>query len=87
MIFAVAEKGSEVMAQLYKMTIYLCDLGEDLTIEEIKTLIDDRALSGISVNCIAHFAEEKIGKHVEWDDDIDINRTDSTTEEWERYFS
>ena len=75
------------MAQLYKMTIYVCDLEEDLTLEEIKTLIADRALSGVSVSCIAHFAEEKIGKHVEWDDDIDINKTGSTTEELERYFS
>ena len=25
-------------------------------------------------------------KKIEWDDDIDLNYTNSTTEQWERYF-
>lgn len=29
---------------------------------------------------------EKVGAHVDWDDDIDINYTNSTTEQWEKYF-
>ena len=74
------------MAQLYKMTLYVCDLGEDLSLDEIKRLISDDALDGISVSCITHFANEKVGPRIEWDDDIDLNYTCSTTEQWERYF-
>ena len=74
------------MAQLYKMTVYVCDLEENLSLDEIKCLIEDRALDGVAVSCVTHFANEKVGAHVDWDDDIDINYTDSTTEQWERYF-
>ena len=74
------------MAKLYKMTLYVCDLEEDLDLDEIKCLIDDRALSGISVNCITHYANEQVGPEIEWDDDIDINYCDSTTEQWDKYF-
>ena len=51
------------MAQLYKMTLYVCDLEENLSLNEIKRIIKDDAL-----------------------DDIDINYTNSTTEQWEKYF-
>lgn len=44
------------------------------------------ALDGISISCITHFSNEKVGPRIEWDDDIDLNYTDSTTEQWERYF-
>ena len=74
------------MAQLYKMTLYVCDLEENLSLNEIKELIRDDALDGISVSCITHFANEKVGPRIEWDDDIDLNYTKSTTEQWERYF-
>ena len=74
------------MAQLYKMTLYVCDLEENLSLDEIKTLIDDEVLDGVSVSCITHFADEKVGPHIEWGDDIDLNKINSTTEQWERYF-
>ncbi len=74
------------LAQLYKMTLYICDLEENLSINEIKCLIKDNALDGISISCVTHFADEKVGAKVEWDDDIDINNIDSTTEQWEKYF-
>lgn len=74
------------MAQLYKMTLYVCDLEENLSLNEIKTLIDEHALDGISVSCICHFADEQIGEAVEWDDDIDLNRMDCTTSTWDKYF-
>lgn len=41
------------MADLYKMTLYVCD---------------------------------KVGKRVDWGDDIDLNRLDCSTQEWEKYF-
>ena len=72
------------MAQLYKMTLYVCDLEENLSLNEIKRLISDDALDGISVSCITHFANEKVGPRIEWDDDIDLNYTDSTAEQWNR---
>lgn len=74
------------MAQLYKMTLYVCDLEEDLSLNEIKQLISDDALDGISVSCITRFANEKVGPRIEWDDDIDLNYTNSIAEQWERYF-
>ena len=74
------------MAKLYKMTIYVCDLEGDLDLEQIKELINDRALNGISVSCITHYANEQAGPEIEWDDDIDINYHNSTTEQWDKYF-
>ena len=74
------------MAQLYKMTLYVCDLEDNLSLNEIKTLIDQDALDGVSVNCICHFANEQIGPQVEWDDDIDLNRIDCPTSTWDKYF-
>ena len=74
------------MAQLYKMTLYVCDLEENLSLDEIKRLIKYDALDGISISCVTQFADEKIGAEVDWDDNIDINYTNSTTEQWEKYF-
>lgn len=74
------------MAKLFKMTLYVCDLEDCLTLGEIKTLIDQNALSGVAVNCITHFADEQVGPSVKWHGDIDLNKTDATTDEWERYF-
>lgn len=64
------------MAQLYKMTLYVCDLEDNLSLDEIKTLIKQDALDGVAVNCICHFDNEQIGQQVEWDDDINLNRRD-----------
>lgn len=74
------------MAHLYKMTLYVCDLDDDLSLNEIKTLIKQDALDGVSVNCICHFADEQAGPQVEWDDDIDLNYLDCHTSTWEKYF-
>lgn len=40
------------MAQLYKMTLYVCDIEDDLSLDEIKTLIKQDALDGVAVNYI-----------------------------------
>ena len=45
------------MAQLYKMTLYVCDLENALSLDEIKTLIKQDALNGVAVNCACHFAD------------------------------
>ena len=75
------------MSQLYKMTLYVCDLEDSLSLDEIKTLIEQDALNGISVNCVCHFADSQIGQNVEWDDDIDLNRCDCPTSAWDKYFT
>lgn len=74
------------MAQLYKMTLYVCDLEDDLSLDEIKTLIKQDALDSVSVNCICHFADEQTGPQVEQDDYIDLNYLDCPTSTWEKYF-
>lgn len=74
------------MAQLYKMTLYVCDLEDNLSLDEIKTMIQQDALNGVSVNCACHFTDEQIGQQVKWDDDIDLNRLDCPTSTWEKYF-
>lgn len=74
------------MAKLFKMTLYVCDLEETLSLDDIKVLIDERALDGVALNCVTHFANEQVGPEIEWDDDIDLNYKNSTTEQWERYF-
>ena len=75
------------MAQLYKITLYVCDLEDSLSLDKIETLIKRDALNGISVHCICHFADSKIGQNVEWNDDIDLNRCDCPTSAWEKYFA
>ena len=74
------------MAKLYKMTMYVCDLEENLSLEAIKTLIEDEALNGCAINCICHFDGEQTGQMVDFNDEIDINRTDCPTSAWESYF-
>lgn len=74
------------MAQLYKMTLYVCDLEDNLSLEDIKVQIKQYALDGVSINCLCHFSDEKIGKQIEWDDDLDLNQWNCPTEIWEKYF-
>ena len=74
------------MAKFYKMTLYVCDLEGDLDLEQIKELINDRALDGVVVSCITHYANEQEGPEIKWDDNIDINYHNSTTEQWDKYF-
>ena len=73
------------MAKLYIMTMYICDLEDDLSLEEVKANIDN-VLSGISIHCVTHYSNEKEGPDIKWGDDIDLNYIDATTEQWENYF-
>ena len=74
------------MAKLFKMTLYVCDLEEDLSLDDIKVLIDERALNGVAVSCITHYADEQEDPEIEFSDDIDINYCDSTAAQWDKYF-
>jgi hypothetical protein len=86
-VFITKRKGLTDMAKLHKLTVYICDLEENLTMDEIETLIAQDALDGCAINCVTHFAnQESVDTPIEWDDDIDLNYLDSTTEQWEAYF-
>ena len=74
------------MAQLYKLTVYVCDLEENMTLEDIKSQIKYHALDSCSINCICHFDNEVVGKQIEWDDDVDINYRNCPTSAWDKYF-
>ena len=74
------------MAQLYKMTLYVCDLDDNLSFDEIETLIKQDALDGVAVNCLCRFADRQLGEQIEWDDGVDINRCDCPTSAWDKYF-
>ena len=74
------------MAQIYKMTLYVCDLEDNLSLNEIKTLIEKEEINSVAVNCVCHFADEQVGRQVEWDDDIDLNYINCSTATWDKYF-
>lgn len=74
------------MAQLYKMALYVCDLEDSLSLDEIKVRVEQYALDGVVVNCLCHFADEKIGPQIEWDDDINLNKYNCPTSTWDKYF-
>lgn len=74
------------MARLYKMTLYICDLGEDTYLEEIKRSIEENALDRVATNCICHFSDEKVVPYIDWHDSIDLNQSECSTKEWEDYF-
>lgn len=59
-VLSWTQRRKTILAQLYKMTLYVCDLEENLSLSEIKRLIEDDALDGISTSCVTHFANEKL---------------------------
>ena len=74
------------MAQLYKMTLYVCDLEDSLSLDEIKVLIKQDALDGVAANYFCHFTDEQVGPQIEWDEDIDLNKCNCPTSVWDKYF-
>lgn len=73
------------MAKLYKVELYLCDVNDEFydkddVFEYLNSLLemDDYFLTRI-INA-------KESKEFEWYDDIDINYSDCTKEEFDKYF-
>lgn len=73
------------MAKLYKVELYLCDVNDEFydkddVLEYLNSLLemDDYFLTRI-INA-------KESKEFEWYDDIDINYSDCTKEEFDKYF-
>lgn len=75
------------MARLYKMTVYVADLEEDSSLDEIENLIENEALNGCTINVACKFADEKeAAETVKWEDGIDINQISATPAQWDKYF-
>lgn len=70
-------------ARLYKMTTYFCVIDESYETEDIKDFIED-SLSGEGM--ITQCDNEVVGPEIEWHDDIDLNFSNATAENWEKYF-
>ena len=73
------------MAKLYKVELYLCDVNDEFydkddVLEYLNSLLemDDYFLTRI-INA-------KESKEFEWYDNIDINYSDCTKEEFDKYF-
>lgn len=75
------------MAKLFKMTLYVCDLEENLSLGEIETLIRQDALDGPSLSALVKFADQAEGPSIEFGDDTDLNRSDCPASAWEKYFT
>lgn len=71
-------------ARLYKMTTYFCVIDESYETEDIKDFIED-SLSGEDM--ITRCDNEVVGPEIEWHDDIDLNFSNATAEDWEKYFN
>lgn len=71
-------------ARLYKMTTYFCVINESYETEDIKDFIED-SLSGEGM--ITRCDNEVVGPEIEWYDDIDLNLSNSTIKDWEKYFN
>lgn len=74
------------MARLYKMTLYVCDLEDNLSLDEIETLIKQNALSSCSISALTKFADQVVGPEIEFGDDTDLNKHDCPVSAWEKYF-
>ncbi len=70
-------------ARLYKMTTYFCVIDESYETEDIKDFIED-SLSGEGM--ITQCDNEVVGPEIEWHDDINLNFSNATAENWEKYF-
>lgn len=72
------------MAKVYKATIYLTDHSEEIQgIDGVKEALENLGYElwvGIDI------ADVKESKSFDWDDDLKINSTDSTNEDFEAYF-
>lgn len=73
------------MAKVTKLEVYIVDSDDDYQdaehfIGELKELIRNQMWVQVDVG------EVKESEEFEWDDDLKINRTDSTIEDLEAYF-
>ncbi|QVW29024.1 hypothetical protein [Bacillus phage SWEP1] len=75
------------MAKVHKVTLYVVDLYGDYDTyteeeigQEIKYAVDTQ------IDTSSHVGEIESSKEFEWDDELKINYTDATTNDYEEYF-
>lgn len=72
------------MAKVYKAIIYLTDHNEE--IQGVNGLKEDLINLGYELWVGVDIAEVKESQSFDWDDDLKINSTDATNEDFEVYF-
>ncbi|MDS7057172.1 hypothetical protein NXG04_07720 [Klebsiella pneumoniae] len=70
------------MAKVFKATVYFADYNEEIQDEEdLKNFIEDRLGRWVGI----HISETKESEDFEWEDDLKINKTNRTAEDFEEY--
>jgi hypothetical protein len=80
------EEESVHPVNLMRMSMYVVDLNNNLSREDLEILIEQK-LNGISTNCMVRFFDYESVK-ILWNDEIDLNYTynDNKQELYDRYF-
>jgi hypothetical protein len=71
-------------ANLMRMKLYVIDLNNNLSREELEGLIDQK-LNGIATNCVVRFFDHE-SVEIQWHDEIDLNYINADQETHDRYF-
>ena len=73
------------MATFKKFTMYVCDFNEDLSVEELQEMINQRVLDRCSTNGFCRLFEQKSVTQ-EWEDEHPLNYRENNENpaEWER---
>lgn len=73
------------MERISKYTLYLCDLNNNLTTEDLQVMIDLYVLNRRSTNGFSLLIEEKT-KEIEWEDEHPLNYTENSSNPnvWEK---
>lgn len=74
------------MAKVYKVTMYLADANEYYAFDEDNEYMESDIKESLErVNVFPTVAEIKESDEFEWTEDLDINFTDATNEDFEKY--
>lgn len=73
------------MERISKYTLYVCDLNNNLTPEDLQVMIDEYVLNIRSTNGFSLLVEEK-SKEIEWEDEHPLNYKENSSNPniWEK---
>lgn len=73
------------MAKIHKITMYVCDLGDNLSINEMQDIINDRVLNRISTTGFCLLQAVKSAE-TEWSDEHPLNyrNNSNNSDMWEK---
>lgn len=71
------------MAKVYKATVYITDMNDDLSNDEVKEALRNL---GYELGSDVHIAKVKVSDDFEWEDELKINSTEVTNKDYEEYF-